>query len=220
MAALRGVVFASSMLVCELGYLPRDEFDFRPTTPYGESKVLGEGIVRREAAGAIPWVIARPTSVWGPWFDVPYRSFFNAVARGLYLHPHGVRVRRSYGFVYNAVFILSKLAENVEHDAAGRVFYVADYEPVELRAWAEKIRRAMNAPRIRDVPLALLRVLARAGDALKRLGISNPPLSSFRLRNLLTEAVYDLEQTRALCGELPVGVDEAISITVEWMRNH
>lgn len=40
------VVFASSMLVCRLGYKPSSEVDYCPNTPYGESKVIGEGLIR------------------------------------------------------------------------------------------------------------------------------------------------------------------------------
>jgi nucleoside-diphosphate-sugar epimerase len=218
--SLRGIVFASSMLVCELGYRPKDELDVRPTTAYGHSKAQGESIVRSEAGDSMPWVIARPTSIWGPWFDVPYRNFFNAVAAGWYWHPRGARVRRSYGFVYNAVFILDRLARACAGGGGHRTYYVADYEPVELRRWAEAIRLALDAPRVREVPLPILGALARAGDLLKLVGYRHPPLSSFRLRNLLTEAVYDLEPTRAVCGALPYATEEAIAITADWMRAH
>lgn len=41
---LRLAVFASSMLVCRIGYHPNDEFDYCPSTAYGESKVTGENL--------------------------------------------------------------------------------------------------------------------------------------------------------------------------------
>jgi len=216
---MEAAIFASSMLVCALGYQPRRDDDYCPTTAYGRSKVEGETIVRREG-GAVPWVIVRPTSIWGPWFAEPYRDFFTAIQRGLYMHPRGVRVRRSYGFVYNATFILERLAHHARGAARRRTFYVADYEPVDLRDWAEGIRAALHAPSIRDVPVALLRAGARVGDALKLAGLRNPPLSSFRLNNLLTNAVYDLEATRQLCGPLPFSTSDGIAATAAWMRNH
>jgi nucleoside-diphosphate-sugar epimerase len=217
---IEAAIFASSMLVCALGYQPRRDDDYCPTTAYGRSKVEGETIVRREAGDALPWLIVRPTSIWGPWFAEPYRDFFTAIQRGLYMHPRGVRVRRSYGFVYNSVFILDRLTQHARGAAHRRTFYVADYEPVELRRWAEWIRAALQAPRIRDVPLPLLRAGARVGDALKMAGLRNPPLSSFRLNNLLTDAVYDLEPTRELCGPLPCSTADGIAATATWMRNH
>lgn len=219
-SALSAAVFASSMLVCALGYRPRRDDDYCPTTEYGRSKVEGEMIVRREAGDSLPWMIVRPTSIWGPWFAEPYREFFTAIQRGIYLHPRGVRVRRSYGFVYNSVFILDRLAQHARGAGHRRTFYVADYQPVELRTWAEGIRAALDAPAIRDVPLPFLRAGARVGDVLKLAGMRNPPLSSFRLNNLLTDAVYDLEPTRSLCGPLPFSTRDGVAATVAWMRNH
>src|SRR5215213_3410361 len=40
------VVFASSRMVCRLGYEPRSDTDYCPNTIYGESKVIGEQIIR------------------------------------------------------------------------------------------------------------------------------------------------------------------------------
>jgi nucleoside-diphosphate-sugar epimerase len=215
------IVFGSSMLVCPLGYQPHSDDDYKPSTIYGTSKAIGEQLVRTLAGITIPWVIVRPTSLWGPWFDVPYRQFFDAVMSGWYLHPKGVKVHRSYGFVLNSVHQLHALALAQEKEINFKVYYVADYVPVELRDWAQQIREVADAPRIRDVPLSVLRVLARCGDLLKRTGMRNPPITSFRLQNLLTEAIYDLEPLmKVIGGDLPYDVRQGIEITVEWIRNH
>lgn len=71
-ANVKRIVVASSMLVCKLGYIPKDDLDFAPSTLYGESKVITEKTTRKFL---IDWVIIRPTSIWGPWFGEPYRNF-------------------------------------------------------------------------------------------------------------------------------------------------
>jgi len=76
---LRRAVFASSMYVCRMGYIPKSDNDYCPHTAYGRSKQLGEDIVRRQAADHFYWTLVRPTSIWGPWFGVPYRTFFDVV---------------------------------------------------------------------------------------------------------------------------------------------
>jgi NAD dependent epimerase/dehydratase family len=78
----RRTVFASSCLVCKIGYMPCDEFDNCPTTPYGASKVRFEKIVRKMAAEEFDWVMVRPTSIWGPWFEAPYRFFSMPLSAG------------------------------------------------------------------------------------------------------------------------------------------
>ena len=74
------IIFTSSRLVCEIGYNPKDELDYKPSTVYGESKILGEKIVRASKIKNTDWLIVRPTSLWGPWFGIPYKSFFDIIA--------------------------------------------------------------------------------------------------------------------------------------------
>lgn len=220
LSSLDRVIFASSMLVCPLGYQPQGEQDYCPTTLYGESKVVGERLVRSLATGRFAWTIVRPTSLWGPWFGVPYRNFFDAVAARMYLHPKGRRINRSYGFVLNAVHQLDQLASCPNHDLVdNKVFYLADYTPVELYDWAREISSSFNVPPPKEVPLTLLRALAWVGDGLKRAGVRNPPLSSFRLNNLLTEAVFDMRSLETVVGPTPYDVKGGLRITVNWIRN-
>lgn len=215
--APRLTVFASSMLVCRIGYRPKGEADYAPSTAYGESKVEGERLVRAQA-GFLPWVMVRPTSIWGPWFGSPYRDFFTAVQRGLYVHPKGRRILRSYGFVLNAVHQLDRLADLGGGTLLGRTVYLADHQPLELKAWAEQIQKAFGAPPVREVPLGLLRTGAWVGDALKVMGWSRPPLTRFRLNNLLTEMVHDTGPLAALIGPLPYSMDEAVAQTCRWIN--
>ena len=217
---LQRVIFSSSMLVCALGYLPKHESDYCPTTRYGESKVLGERYVREGAAERFPWTIVRPTSLWGPWFSVPYKNFFEAVAKRMYLHPKGQAIRRSYGFVLNAVHQLSRIAScSDRHAVDRRVLYLADYQPIEVSRWAETISKQCGVPPPPKVPVEILKIFARVGDALKQTGmVSNPRLTSFRLNNLLTEAVFDLSELQNVAGATPYDMEQGVAITMEWMK--
>jgi GlcNAc-P-P-Und epimerase len=216
--AVARVIFASSRLVCRIGYQPRGDDDYCPTTAYGESKVAGERLVRQWAAGApCDWLIVRPTSIWGPWFDVPYRNFFDAVRAGRYLHPRGRVIRKSFGYVGNTVHQLDRLMFGPADRLRGRTLYLCDYEPLEIRGWAEQVREACAAPPVRDVPVPLLKLAARVGDALHAVGVRQPPLTSFRLANLLTEMVHDTTELQQVCGELPHSVAAGVEQTVRWL---
>lgn len=212
------VVFASSMLVCPLGYMPKDEFDVCPTTVYGRSKAVGEKHVREMAKDKFAWSIVRPTSLWGPWFGIPYKDFFSAVAKRRYVHPQGRRIHRSYGFALNATYQVQKLAESSSAD--NRVFYLADYAPIELLRWSHMISNHFQVPHPREVPLTLLKGVAKCGDAALRLGFQRMPLTSSRLNNLLTDAVYDLTPLREIASDTPYSVETAVGMTVEWMKKN
>ena len=218
-ASLQRIIFASSRLVCKIGYEPKNEFDYCPTTPYGESKVIGEGMVRNAFSSLqCPAIIVRPTSIWGPWFDIPYKNFFLTIARGMYVHPGLDDIFKSFGFVGNTVYELAKLIEAPDYVVANKMFYLSDYPPINLMLFADSIQRKINSRSIKTVHISLLRIFAKLGDFFKLFGWRNPPLTSFRLNNLIMPMVYDTDPLQNIVGNLPYSMKDGISITVDWLR--
>jgi len=216
--SLERTIFASSRLVCEIGYQPKDEFDVHPTTLYGQSKAMGEAIVRNSTLLSRPWTIVRPTSIWGPWFDVPYKTFFLSIARARYVHAAKYKTLKSFGFVLNTVHELDALVNSPLESVNGRTLYLADYPPIEVRVMADAIQREMNVADIRTVPVVILRGAAHLGDVAKALGWRAPPLTTFRLRNLLSPMEYDLTSLEKIVGPLPYSMQTGIKLTVTWLR--
>jgi GlcNAc-P-P-Und epimerase len=219
LSTLDFVIFASSMLVCRLGYKPSSEVDYCPNTPYGRSKVIGEELVRSSNIN-FPWVIVRPTSIWGPWFATPYRDFFDMVRKGFYVHPRGVRVKRSYGFIYNSIFQLSRISDRLNDTLVGKTIYLADYQPIELKSWSENIQKNLKTKPVKEAPMQVFKIAAKLGDILKLFGYKNPPMSSFRLNNMLTPMVHDIKLLKNYCGNVPYSIDEGVRITCEWLLTH
>lgn len=215
--SIERAVFASSRMVCRIDYRPAADDDYCPPNAYGESKMVGELLVR-EARLECPWTIVRPTSIWGPWFDVPYKTFFLSIARGRYVNVRGRVVDKSFGFVGNTVHQLDRLLAAPAELVSGRTFYLADYPPINVGEMAERVRERLGARPLRSVPRQVLEPVAKGGDVLRRLGWRNPPLTTFRLRNLTTEMVFDLTELREIAGELPYTMEEGVDVTVEWLR--
>ena len=197
------VLFSSSQLVCAPGHTPLDEFDYCPPNAYGESKVRGEQLVRDRAGDRYAWVLLRPTTIWGPWWGSLYSAFFRTVRAGRYVHPRGVRISKAWGYVGNTVHQMEKMITCPAEAIHGRTMYLSDYEPYPVLDWAQEIAEQFGARPIREVPVTVLRALALGGDALKRLGVDDPPITSYRLSNILTPTRFDMEPVRQLCGELP-----------------
>lgn len=212
-------LYASSRLVFDIAHRPSNDFDYKPTTPYGESKVNTELIIRSEASSAGTWSIVRPTSIWGPWFGVPYRDFFDTVKRGRYVRIAGCNPRKSYGFVGNSVHQLMQLAAAPRDLVDKRVFWLTDYPAIVLDDWANTIAEHFDVRRPRRVPYWLLALAARTGDIAKYLGYKEPPITTFRLTNLLTEMTYDARSTEEIVGPLPYSTEEGVRLTVEWMNS-
>jgi GlcNAc-P-P-Und epimerase len=215
--SVRRILLTSTQLVCRVGYVPRNDLDFMPHTKYGQSKAEGELAARKHLDGKLTWSILRPTTIWGPGMSPHYQKFFRALKRGMYWHPGTAAPRKSFGYVENAAFQYLRILEAPAESVHGRVFYIADYEPISLRGWVDALQRELSAPKVRQLPLVMLRVAAKLGDLAERVGLRSP-FNSFRLNNILSEYVFDLSGTRAVCGELPCAFERGIESTAEWIR--
>lgn len=216
--SVKRAIYTSSQAVCRVGHTPTSNIDFSPITLYGESKVLTEKIVRREDGGGVSWCLTRPTTIWGPGMSPHYQRFFRLLRRGLYVHVGRAPLRKSYGYVGNTSHQMRQMLLAPHEAIHQQVFYLADYEPLDIVEWADRIQARLGASRIRAIPRSLARVGARAGDLINRLGFRRFPLNSFRLNNILTEYQVDLANTREVCGDLPYSVDDGVDALVSWLR--
>ena len=209
-------IFTSSMYVCRPGYRPSSDTDYQPHTVYGESKVLGEELVRA-ANPSYPWIITRPTSIWGPWFGVPYIDFFKIVLSGRYLHIAKDRTQKTYGYVGNTVAQILKI---IEHPDAlkGRTLYLGDWPATVITEWSDEIA-AFVPYRVPRAPRVAFNALAFVGDALQGVGVRFP-MTSFRLQNMTTDNVHDLSPLQSLMGSLPFTRAQGNELTVQWIRDH
>jgi len=210
---LKKVIFTSSMYVCRPGYIPKSYDDFNPHTLYGESKVAGEKLVKAIRDPKFEWVIIRPTSIWGPWFGIPYIDFFNIVYRGRYFD-FGRTCTKTYGFIDNAVFQIRKLisANNIH----GKTFYIGDYPPIQISEWANEISIEMGKGPIRTIPFFVMRFAAMTGDILSSFKLKFP-ITSFRLSNMTTNNVLPLEDLSAIAGPSPVSRLDGVKKTIAWL---
>lgn len=216
-ASVKRAVFASSMYVCEPGYMPLNFEDYKPHTLYGESKVETERRIK-ERNPEYTWSIIRPTSIWGPWFGEPYDKFFHIVLNHMYFHMGKRACRKTYGYVDNAVYQIMSILR-ADADAVNRqVYYLGDYEAYPITDWANEIA-AMEGIHIPHVPYWCFKIAGWAGDALKALGVTFP-MTSFRLHNMTTDNIHNLEPIRAIAPHLPVSRAEGTKMTLEWIHKY
>lgn len=216
--SIRRTICTSSQLVCRMGYQPTHDQDYLPTTLYGESKVETERRWRAAGGGGRPWCFVRPTTIWGPGMNPHYLTFFRLVRDGRYFHVSGGPTPKSYGFVGNTVMQYRALLEAPNDTIQGRVFYLGDAPPVSLEEWTDAFRRALGASKIRTMPRSVAWSLARMGDLIQSIGVRRFPFTTFRLRNVITPSIANLEPTVAVCGPTSVPLDTGVDITARWLR--
>ncbi len=211
------VIFASSMYVCYPGYIPKNFDDYSPHTVYGESKVLTEKIIK----GHNPkycWSIIRPTSIWGPYFGEPYNLFFKIVLSKKYFHMGKRACNKTYGYIDNTIYQIMSILNTEKTKVDTNVFYLGDYDPYNITEWANEIADTAGF-KILNIPFYIFVLGGWFGDILKLLRIKFP-MTSFRLKNMTTDNVHNLELIRKIAPDLPVSRKEGIKYTIKWLNEN
>jgi len=215
--SVRRLVVTSSQFVCGPGRLPDGDEDCFPATVYGQSKVVTEQLTRSANLECI-WTIVRPTNVWGPHHQRYAREFWNVLDRGWYLHPGVESPVRSYAYVGNVVWQLLQILETKPSRVHGKTLYLGD-RPIALVDWVRGFHHAITRRQeMRVIPLWLLGLMARLGDAVSRVTRRPFYINSSRLRSMTTNYPTPMEATLELLGEPPYGLEEGIRETVDWFR--
>ncbi|MDW2402516.1 NAD(P)-dependent oxidoreductase [Vibrio sp. 1262-1] len=208
--------FASSMLVCKVGYCPSSDIEFSPTTIYGESKVISEKIIRSFDSTLPNYNIVRPTSIWGPWFKEPYSDFFKMVISRRYIDIGEKSCSKTYGYVTNAVH---QILEACMTSSKGSLSYLGDEQPINISHWANLINGKVGNSKLITIPFIFFQSGAIVGDLLEKIGVKFP-LTSFRLNNMTTDNVIPEVKLAKLnyfrATPLEVGVEE----TLKWLSEN
>ena len=212
---LKKIIITSSMLVCNLGYKPRDEFDYHPTTVYGKSKVITEQTVWNNKPNC-DWAIIRPTSIWGEWFGEPYKKFFYMIMSKRYFHIGNKSCTKTYGYVGNAIYQIESILFNDTYN--DKVFYIGDVPPINIEEWANEIANYLGY-KIFKIPYNIVFIAAILGDILKKVKITFP-MTTFRFRNMTTDNIIGLSKTINIATESPYTRIQGIIRTIEWINRN
>jgi len=208
------VIHASTQLVAGPSVGRFSPLDYKPYTPYGESKARSEVILR--ATRGFPWAIVRPTTVWGPHHPTFGRTIWRYIRLGCYLHPNDVKVVRSYGYVGNVVFQLMRLLELPQAQITNQTFYLGD-APVDSEVWLDTFSHALRGRPVRRVPISVIRLTAISGELLGKLG-GPSPINLGRLHRMTSDYPVAIEPTFQLLGEGTISLAEGVEQTVRWLR--
>lgn len=214
--SVRRVIYTSTQLVAEVGRQPKTLAECRPTTFYGQSKLEGERLVHSNAGDQPSWAIVRPTSVWGPGMGAYYKKFIDYLVSGQYFHISHKPLFKSYSYIENIAYQYYQLLAAPVKLIHGETFYLADYEPLSLRRYADMLQQHLGGKPLKTFPEGLCRSVAHVGDFVQRNIYRKFPFTSFRVNNILTEYIYDMSKTEAVCGPLPVSFEEGVEKTAKW----
>lgn len=215
LTSLTAIVFTSSQYVHYPNSIPKNDTDFKPHTVYGESKVIGEKMVRHSNLTA-KWVIIRPTNIWGEWHQRYKNEFWRVLQKGFYIHPRSNAVR-AYGYIRNVNNQIYELLTNPIIPSKS-VFYVGD-TPIKMFDWVNLFSIGLTGKKVKQVPRQVLYVLALAGEVLKLIGIKEPPMRLTRYRNMISSDNAPMEKTLELVGAPQYSISEGVHNTVKWIKH-
>lgn len=214
---LEKIIITSSKFVTKNGYQIKNQHDYFPHTKYGESKIETEIKVWGDEPQC-DWCIIRPTSIWGPWFGVPYRNFFDTVMKRMYFHIGHIKCYKTYGYIGNAIFQIEQLLFTKTSDENNKVFYIGDDPAYEINEWAEEISNELGF-KVPTMPVWFVKCLAKFGDFLGFFGI-HFPMQSFRFENMTNNGTNDMTNTYKIASEMHYTRLEGTKITIEWIKKY
>ena len=212
---LKKIIITSSKFVTPNGYKIRDQFDYCPHTIYGESKAETEKLVWKNEPHC-DWCIIRPTSIWGPWFGVPYRNFFDMVMKRMYFHIGDIKCHKTYGYIGNAIYQIEQLLFHETKDRSNKVFYIGDEPAYEINEWADEIANELGF-KVPTMPVWFVKCLAKFGDFLGLFGI-HFPMQSFRYGNMTNDGINDMANTYVIAPDMPCTRLDGTKKTIEWIK--
>lgn len=214
---LKKIIITSSKFVTRNGYQIKNQQDYCPHTKYGESKVETEIKVWRNEPQC-DWCIIRPTSIWGPWFGVPYRNFFDVVMKHMYFHIGHIKCYKTYGYIGNAIYQIEQLLLNNTMDTKNKVFYIGDEPAYEINEWADEIANELGF-KVPTMPVWFVKCIAKFGDFLGLFGI-HFPMQSFRFENMTNNGTNDMTNTYKIAPDLPYSRLEGTKETIQWIKKY
>ena len=190
----------------------------RPTTAYGESKLMAEDAL--DGIRGLHFSVLRPTGVYGPRekdYFMMAKSIKSHVDFAAGLKP------QSLTFIYvkdlvQAVFLA------MERGRDGARYILSDGETYSSRTFSDLIRRELGGPwllRIKS-PLWLLRVITACGEAVGRLtgrmtALNNDKYKIMKQRNWRC----DIAKAVAELGYKPeYRLDRGVRETMQWYKDN
>jgi nucleoside-diphosphate-sugar epimerase len=214
-SSIKKIIITSTQFVLKPGRLPESDEDYDPHTTYGKSKVITEKMTRSSNLNCC-WTLIRPTNVWGSWHPRYPKEFWNILKKGLYFHPGGKKVVRSYAYVGNVVYQIMKIFDCPPDVVNNKVFYVGD-RPIQLLDWVNGFSEQITGRKARVIPGVFVRTLGYFGDLFSLVKLKFP-ITSSRYNSMTQDYLTPMEFTFSKLGEPPYSMKQGIEITVNWLK--
>lgn len=191
-----------------------------PNTAYGKSKLAAERFLDTMECADLPFVILRPTGVYGP----RERDYF-LMAKSIKQHtdfavgfqPQDI----TFVYVADVVQAVFLACERGKH---GSRYFLSDGQVYQSRTFSDLIRRELGSPWCLRIvaPIWLLRVVTWVGDKVGHItghvtALNNDKYHILRQRNWRC----DIKSARKELGYEPhYTLEEGVPLTIKWYKEN
>ena len=202
-APTRRLVHVSTPALCfgaesRLTVAESDPLPDLPLTAYAATKRLGEALVAASVRDGLDAVVIRPRAIYGPGDRAVLPRLAGALRAGRLPRIGGGQTVASVTYVGLAVDAVLACLDGPPA-LAGRLFHVADAEPVRVWDMLDALADALNTPRAsRRMPVRRARAAATALEwAFRRLGVAHePPITRYGVSILAESQTLDVSALR------------------------
>jgi nucleoside-diphosphate-sugar epimerase len=199
-AGIAKIIFYSSVAVYGLQSVYSTEESIpKPDHPYGGSKLAGEKVLQDWCAEKADRqvIVIRPTVVYGPGNLANMFSLIRQIDKGFYFHIGEAKTIKSIAYVENLVKATGFL--NQQYTKTGfSVFNYADEPHLTTRQIADSIAKSLNKKVWLTLPKGLALLLSKPFDFYIWVTGRNFPVSSVRIKKLLTDTRHSAPKVIAL----------------------
>jgi nucleoside-diphosphate-sugar epimerase len=162
------IVFISSLAACGPEQIGNtiEEWHQQPLTRYGKSKLQAEAIIK--SSGYAPYIILRPTAVYGPG-EKDLFTVFNLVNKGWNPLPGFNRQELTFVYVKDLVTLILAALTSTRQD---KTYFVTDGSVYDKSALGKAIAASLNKKSV-NLPLPLFLVKAIAAVSQYTAAMTN-----------------------------------------------
>jgi nucleoside-diphosphate-sugar epimerase len=215
-AGIQRLIFTSSVAVYGFQPFPVDESGpFAPFNPYGETKLLAEGVYKAwaEEDPARSLVIIRPTVVFGEGNRGNVYNLLRQIASGRFMMVGPGTNKKSMAYVGN---VAEALIHSLTLGPGVHLFNYVDTPDMDMNELVALVNKSLGRPdSVRwRVPLPLAMAGGHVLDALARVSGRAFPISAIRVRKFTESTRFKADYLRTI-GFMPsITLQDALAQTI------
>jgi nucleoside-diphosphate-sugar epimerase len=186
-----------------------------PVTMYGRSKLKGEEVLKSQKE--IPYIIIRPTAVYGPR-EKDLFTVFNMINKGIQTKVGVANQKLTFIYVKDlVVYMINGLTAGHNNIS----YFISDGKSYSSHEFNETIRTSINRKTLKlTIPLPIIKILGYLSELWGNLTNTYPPLNIDKVKEIKAKSwVCDTSPNQELNYTPKYSLQQGVKETVNWYKS-